>query len=77
LAARDVIAEPERTAQLLLDWLRRGWCRHFVVTVKLRDAPSDDVLATLKRELPSLTSEHRLTRLNANKKEACAFGTRV
>ena len=73
----DVIAEPERTARLLLDWLRRGWCRHFVVTLKLRDAPGDDVLATLKRELPSLTSERRLARLSANKKEACAFGAAV
>jgi 23S rRNA (cytidine2498-2'-O)-methyltransferase len=73
----DVIAAPERTAALLLDWLRRGWCRHFVVTVKLKDTPGADVLATLKRELPPLTRELFLTRLCANKKEICAFGSAI
>jgi len=70
----DVIAEPERTAALLLEWLRHGWCRHFVVTLKLRDAGSAEVLQLLKRELPPLTREVLLTRLCANKKEVCAFG---
>jgi len=71
----DVIAAPERTAALLLDWARRRWCRHFVVTLKLGDDPSADALARLKEELPPLTSELYLTRLCANKKEACAFGS--
>lgn len=71
----DVIAAPERTAELLLEWLRRGWCRHFVVTVKLKDASVSDVLALLKRELPPLTGELFLSRLCANKKEICAFGS--
>ena len=71
----DVIADPEQSAQLLLDWLRKGWCRHFVVTIKLKDSPGAGVLAALKTELPSLTREFWLTRLCANKKEACAFGT--
>jgi len=71
----DVIAAPERTAELLLEWLRRGWCRHFVVTVKLKDASVAEVLALLKRELPPLTGELFLSRLCANKKEICAFGS--
>jgi 23S rRNA (cytidine2498-2'-O)-methyltransferase len=70
----DVIAAPERTAELLLEWLRRGWCRHFVVTVKLKDRAGADALAMLKRELPPLTQELFLTKLCANKKEMCAFG---
>jgi 23S rRNA (cytidine2498-2'-O)-methyltransferase len=76
----DVIAAPERTAALLIDWLRHGWCRHFVVTVKLgpwqraQETPDADVLAALKRELPPLTRELHLTRLCANKREVCAFG---
>jgi 23S rRNA (cytidine2498-2'-O)-methyltransferase len=70
----DVIAPPARTAALLLDWLRRGWCRHFVVTLKMKDAPGTDLLPLLKRELPGLTRELFLTRLCANKKEMCAFG---
>jgi 23S rRNA (cytidine2498-2'-O)-methyltransferase len=71
----DVLAAPERTAELLLEWLRRGWCRHFVVTLKLKDTAGADVVAWLKRDLPPLTSEFFLTRLCANKKELCAFGS--
>jgi len=71
----DVIAAPERTAELLRGWLQRRWCRHFVATVKLRDAPGADTLARLKRELPPLTRELFLTRLCANKREVCAFGS--
>ena len=71
----DVIAEPERTAELLLRWLRQGWCRHFVVTLKLKDSGSLEVLRRLKHDLPPLTREFFLMRLCANKKEVCAFGT--
>jgi 23S rRNA (cytidine2498-2'-O)-methyltransferase len=102
----DVIAAPERTAALLLEWLRCGWCRHFVVTLKLGEwqrpnqgrasvpaspnfcerpsdqgsrgrspSPWNDALAMLKRELSPLTRELWLTRLCANKREVCAFGS--
>jgi 23S rRNA (cytidine2498-2'-O)-methyltransferase len=78
----DVIAAPERTAELLREWLRRGWCRHFVVTLKVgkgqatdSERPGTDLLAALKRELPPLTGELHLTRLCANKREVCAFGS--
>ncbi len=71
----DVIASAERSAERLLDWLRRKWCRHFVVTLKVDHTGSGAILARLKRELPDLTSELGLLRLCANKKEVCAFGT--
>lgn len=70
----DVIAAPERNAALLLEWLRRKWCRRFVVTLKLKDDPGDQSLAQLKAALPGLASHWRLTRLSANKKEVCAIG---
>jgi 23S rRNA (cytidine2498-2'-O)-methyltransferase len=70
----DVIAEPERSAKLLVDWLQKRWCRRFVVTIKLKDASGLDALNMLKRELPGLTQEFYLSRLCANKKEVCAFG---
>jgi 23S rRNA (cytidine2498-2'-O)-methyltransferase len=73
----DVIASAERSAQLLLRWLQNGWCRHFVVTLKVDDRGSSDVLSQMKRDLPALTSELWLSRLCANKKEVCAFGTLV
>ncbi|HET9960460.1 MAG TPA: SAM-dependent methyltransferase [Polyangiaceae bacterium] len=71
----DVIASAERSAELLVKWLRERWCLHFVVTLKVDDAGSSPVLARLKQELPALTSELWLQRLCANKKEVCAFGT--
>jgi 23S rRNA (cytidine2498-2'-O)-methyltransferase len=78
----DVIAAPERTTELLLEWLRRGWCRQFVVTLKVGkgqatgDEPhATEVLAGLKRDLLPLTRELYLTRLCANKREVCAFGS--
>jgi len=78
----DVIAAPERTADLLGEWLHRGWCRHFVVTLKVGQGrmtgghqPAAEVLAALKRELPPLASDLYLTRLCANKREVCAFGS--
>ncbi len=70
----DVIAAPDRSAQLLLEWLQRGWCKSFVVTLKLKDASGLEALTTLKHELPPVTTEFFLTRLCANKKEVCAFG---
>ncbi len=72
----DVIAPPQSTGQLLLKWLRNGWCRRFVLTVKLQDASALSSLAWYKRELPPLVRGLFLTRLCANKKEVCAFGER-
>lgn len=70
----DVIAPPQRTGELLKKWLRQKWCRRFIVTLKLQDDAALDVMDHLKRELPELTTELFLSRLCANKKEACAFG---
>ena len=72
----DVIAEADRSAELLLRWLEHGWCQQFVVTLKVDDSGSVPLLESLKRELPRRTSELRLLRLSANKKEVCAFGMR-
>ncbi len=70
----DVIAPPERSAQLLLKWLHHHWCRHFVVTIKLKEDTSRGALNMLKQQLPALTTELFLTKLCANKKEICALG---
>jgi 23S rRNA (cytidine2498-2'-O)-methyltransferase len=70
----DVIAPPEQSAHLLLEWLRRKWCRRFVVTLKMKDTSGYAALNSLKRQLQSLAQPCFLTRLSANKKEVCAFG---
>lgn len=71
----DVIAAPERSVQLVLDWIRARWCRHFVVTLKFKGHDEYGQLDRLKLELPALTTDFSLTRLCANKNEACVFGT--
>jgi len=71
----DVIAAPERSIQLVLDWVRAGWCRHFVVTIKFKGHDQYRLLDPLKRELPLLTADYGLARLCANKNEACVFGS--
>ncbi|HEV2208309.1 MAG TPA: SAM-dependent methyltransferase [Verrucomicrobiae bacterium] len=70
----DIIAEPERTAELVVRWVSRGWCRRWVVTLKLREAAGLETLEWLKKELPQWSSELLLTRLCANKKEVCVSG---
>lgn len=70
----DVIASAERSAELLVRWLRSGFCRNFVVTLKVDDTGSNTVLRSLQRELHELTRDFWLLRLSANKKEVCAFG---
>lgn len=70
----DVIAAPERSIGLLLHWLERGWTRRFVVTIKFKGQEDYGQLERLKRELPPLCGDFFITRLCANKNEACAFG---
>ncbi|MBL9137988.1 MAG: hypothetical protein JNK85_19130 [Verrucomicrobiales bacterium] len=71
----DVIAAPERNMGLVLEWLRRGLCRRFVVSIKFKGADDYRKLDQLKEELPGLTESFLLTRLCANRNEACAAGT--
>lgn len=70
----DVIAAPERSTELLLQWLSRGWCRNFIVTIKLKDDSGEKPINLLKQRLPDLCRHAFLTRLCANKREICAFG---
>ena len=70
----DVIAAPERSIELLLQWVRERRARKFIVTVKFKGQAEYALLDALKKELPALCSELGITRLCANKNEACAFG---
>lgn len=71
----DVIAAPDRSIALLLDWLKHRHCRHFVVSIKFKGSEEYAKLDLLKAELPALCSDFYLARLCANKNEVCAFGT--
>ena len=70
----DVIAAPERSIELLLHWLQKRWMRRFVVTVKFKGQEDYGQLERLKQDLPPLCDDFFITRLCANKNEACAFG---
>jgi len=70
----DVIAAPERSIGLLLGWLAKKWTRRFVVTIKFKGHEDYGQLLRLKQELPPLCEDFFLTRLCANRNEACAFG---
>ncbi len=72
----DVIAAPERTLALLVDWLQAGWARHFVVTLKLRGEMDLPVLDQVVERLGGLAAPWWMCQLSANKGEVCLFGSR-
>jgi 23S rRNA (cytidine2498-2'-O)-methyltransferase len=72
----DVIAAPQRSIDLLLEWLSERQMRHFVVTIKFKGGDEYRVLDQLKQQAPPLCTQFGLKRLSANKNEVCAFGTR-
>ncbi|MEN9732726.1 MAG: hypothetical protein RLZ45_721 [Verrucomicrobiota bacterium] len=72
----DVIAAPERSAAMLLEWLERSETRWFVVTLKLKGEADRAKLDGIRRDLARWADPLFLLRLNANKGEVTAFGCR-
>jgi len=70
----DIIAAPQRSMDLLLEWLCERRMRRFIVTIKFKGTDEYALLGLLKHEAPPLCADFRLTRLCANKNEVCAFG---
>ena len=70
----DVIAAPDRSIALLLDWVKAKRCRKFIVSLKFKGSEEYAKIDLLKAELPALCSDFYLARLCANKNEVCAFG---
>lgn len=74
----DVIAAPERSAELVLEWVKRGWCRNFIVTIKFSGEAELDSLQAFKKTLEEIRPGFQLQRLCANKNEATVFaGSRM
>jgi 23S rRNA (cytidine2498-2'-O)-methyltransferase len=71
----DVIAAPQRSIDLLLEWLHESRMRHFVVTIKFKGTDDYGVLDQLKKQAAPKCAQFGLKRLCANKNEVCAFGT--
>lgn len=70
----DVIAFPQRTLDLLIEWLSEGWCRHFCVTIKFRGTSDYPLLEQFKAELFRLAESFCLRRFTSNKNEVMAVG---
>jgi 23S rRNA (cytidine2498-2'-O)-methyltransferase len=71
----DVIAAPQRSIDLLLEWVNARRAKHFVVTIKFKGHSEYPILDQIKGALPPVCSEFYLIRLCANKNETCAFGS--
>jgi 23S rRNA (cytidine2498-2'-O)-methyltransferase len=72
----DVIAEPQRSVQLLARWLAARACRRFVLTVKFKGAAGDGALRELADVLHAAAGEHIVRHLDLNKNEVTAWGQR-
>lgn len=70
----DIIAAPQRSMDLLLEWLRARLMRRFIVTIKFKGSEEYGLLSQLKEQASPLCADFRLTRLCANKNEVCAYG---
>lgn len=70
----DVIAAPQRSIDLLIEWLREGAMSAFVVSIKFIGSAEYPLIDKLKTEAAPLCAEFFLERLSANKNEVCAFG---
>lgn len=70
----DVAAFPQRTLELLQQWLGQRWCRNFVVTTKFRGSEGYELLPAYKELLRASGYEFQLRRLNANKNEMTSMG---
>ena len=70
----DVIAAPQRSIDLLLEWLRERRMAAFVVSIKFIGTAEYPLVDQLKKEAAPLCAEFHLTRLSATKNEVCAFG---
>jgi len=71
----DVAAFPQRTLELLEQWLGQRWCRNFVVTTKFRGQEGYELLPAYKQLLRDSGYEFQIRRLNANKNEMTSMGT--
>lgn len=70
----DIIAAPQRSIDLLIEWLLEKQMKRFIVTLKFKGTDEYHLMDQLKKEAPPLCADFRLTRLCANKNEVTAFG---
>lgn len=69
----DVIAFPQRSIDLLDQWLTRGDCQFFVVTLKFKGREDDACLQVCKAMLQRHGVEASMRALEANKNEVTVY----
>lgn len=70
----DVIAFPEKSIELLEQWLLNRWCKNFCVTIKFRGTGDYHHLEKVKEILRHSCQDYCLTKLPSNKNEVTACG---
>lgn len=70
----DVIAEPERSIELLRNWISEGLCRRYVVTIKFKGRDNYGALRELKQLLGRHSERYLLRQLFHNRNEVTAAG---
>ncbi|MGC4006875.1 MAG: hypothetical protein QM811_28625 [Pirellulales bacterium] len=70
----DVAAFPERSLELLTEWLTAKRCRGFVFTFKFRGTGGYELLPAIKAMLRAAGYDFQLRHLDANKNEMTALG---
>jgi len=70
----DMIAFPERSLQLLEEWLLNGWCHKFILTFKFKGHEDHILLSQIKAILLKTCSIFKLRHMLNNKNEIMAMG---
>lgn len=70
----DVITSPEKTQEILKEWLSKGLCKNFCVTVKFKGDPDFEALANIRELLSSKTAWFDGKQLGNNKNEVTVVG---
>jgi 23S rRNA (cytidine2498-2'-O)-methyltransferase len=70
----DIIAFPERSFELLQNWLTEGLCKNFCVTLKFRGEADFEIIERTKKLLGNFRGRYFLKQLSNNRNEITAAG---
>jgi len=70
----DIICAPERSIQLLENWLQKSLCNKFCITMKFKGDPDTKAVASMRELLDQKAARYLLRHLENNKNEITAVG---
>ncbi|MBC7793132.1 MAG: hypothetical protein H7Z43_05455 [Clostridia bacterium] len=71
----DVIAVPERSLEMLTNWIDKKLCRRFCVTLKFKGDADMNILVRARAAFDARPVRYDMRRLAVNKNELSVFGT--